>query len=82
MNSSLNGADTWKCRPFFQTLGDGSFLFDPLRCQRKQSNKKEPNCSTIIAHNCSKLTQSSFVEKKCEKMCPKACRFQKLFVTL
>ena len=26
-----------------QTLGDGSFLFDPLRCQRKPSNKKEPS---------------------------------------
>ena len=26
-----------------RTLGDGSFLFDPLRCQRKPSNKKEPS---------------------------------------
>ena len=35
----------------FQTLGDGSFLFDPLRCQRKQSNKKEPSPTVPAAHS-------------------------------
>ena len=33
---------------YHQTLGDGSFLFDPLRRQRKPSNKKEPSPCYIL----------------------------------